>query len=393
MTLKHKAFIQALKFVRENPKKAKNYLNDKRMTNQEKVIFLSFLQVRDSNNQDVVDSLLRFTCSDVFVESQRHFGLGAAYNNLTNYAQSEFHLKESIRLNTYKDGADLKFAACHSLFIVCLNTFKLSGMEEAIQKMQEIETKSEKFNATLLYCEFSLAVQKQQIDLAKKLILKVEDNFAHLNEHQSLDYLLDYFDLFLMEDNYDQCMDAIERIKRLRKFKNESNLKYMQAMLGFIRDDAPIYLYEKDFQSYPFMCNQVMCIKALENGNEAAAREAWAYLHKTVPQSYQAPFEYIGPTNLFSKALSKFKLQVKPLSIPLSFESNLTKEEKLIQLLGNANTPIQKEAIYKLIWDKELESKDDLKKLVKVVQRARDRFDVDIKSIKGSYLIKDKKAG
>lgn len=393
MTLKHKAIISALMSLRDQPKKAKSFLNDKRMTSQEKIILASFLALRDFENQNVIDTLAKIKCSDQFVESQRHFCLGIAFNNLTQYPEAKFHLSESFELNQFEDGIEFKISVCQSLFTVNLNTHRIDGMEETIQKMRKITSASQNLALAIQYCEFSLVIQKQESGQAKKLIPKMEQIFSLLNEHQTISYLYDLFDLHLIEDNFEQCSEALDRIKRYKKFKNSTHVKYMQSMIGFIKDDAPIYLYEQNFQMYPMLLNQVLCIKALETGDEAAALQAWSKLHKIAPESFRVPFEFHGSPTLFSKALNKFKLQVKPISVPISFQENLTKEEKLIHLLDNSPIPLQKETIYQLLWEKELDSKDDLKKLVKVVQRAREKFAVDIKSIKGAYSLKQDKAG
>ena len=392
MSLKQKAFINSLKIVHQDPRKAKTFLGDKRLTNQERTILASFLSLRDFENKEVIEQLEKFNCQDPFVESMRLYCLGAAFNNLTEFSASETHLLKSIELNQSEGGEDFRMGACQSLFTVYLNTHHYAGMEEVI-KLLKASRPTERLPINIKFCEFSLVVQKQQLDLAKSMISSMEDTYPLFNEHQSISYLYDLFELYLFEGDFNQCAEVLERIKRVKKFKNSTHVKFMQTMINFIQNGTPIYLYEKDFKPYPQQLNQLICLQALERGDETTALKAWAELQKISPLSIKAPFEITGPPTLFSRAMEKFKLQVTAqIAIP-KIDENLPKEEKLFLILTHSTTPVLKEAIYRELWNKEIDTKDDLKKLVKVVQRAREKYSIDIQSIKGSYTLKQRKAG
>ena len=391
MTLKHKAFLTALRLLDSNSLKAKSFLSDKRMTHQEKIILSSFIALRDYENHDIIQVLSPLICQDPFVESQRLYCLGAAHNNLTHFAEAEKYLLESIEMNVFEGGENNRVASFQSLFTVYLNTHNFQKMEETIARLKKKKPVTEKIAVVIQYCEFSLAVQKQEISLAKSLIPKMEKTYPVFNEHQSISYLYDLFDLHLFENNYTACSEALERIKRLKKYKTSAHVKYMQTMVGFIQNNSPIYLYEKDFHKYPLLLNQMLCLQALERGDSEKALDAWFELRKILPEHIGEPFEYSGPPTLFSKALDKFKMEVKPV-VSVAVQEKMTKEEKLISVLAQSSLPLSKEVIYQELWSKEVDSKDDLKKLVKVVQRAREKYSVDIQSVKGSYVIRGKKS-
>ena len=60
--------------------------------------------------------------------------------------------------------------------------------------------------------------------------------------------------------------------------------------------------------------------------------------------------------------------------------------------MKNAQGPIPKEALYQALWEKEFQSKDDLMKLAKLVQRTKERYSIEVKSIKGAYALMINKA-
>lgn len=391
MTLKHKAFLTALSLITSESRKAKAFLPDKRMTQQEKIILSGFLALRDFENTEVITVLENFSSQDPFVESQRLYCLGAAYNNLTLFKEAEIYLNKSIELNQFENGMNQKIACCQTLFTVYLNSYQLDGMEKVIGYLNSIRPAGKRLLLTRAYCEFSYTVQKKNFDEACKQISMMEKIFPELNEHQSISYLYDLFDLFLIKNNFEMMNEALERMKHFKKFKNPAHVKYMQTMLNFLDQGTPIYLYEKDFQEYPYLLNQMLCIKALEKGDKEEAISKWENLRRMHPELYFEPFNYHGPLCLFERCLEKLLLteQANPI---YAVEESISREEKLFHLLRSSHLPLQKEMLYEALWGKAVESKDDLKKLVKVVQRARDKFSIEIKSVKGSYALIHKKS-
>lgn len=392
MPLKHKAFLKAIELVNSCPKKAKKYLNDMRMTQQEKTILAGFLSLRDFDNEDVITALEKFSCSDVFVESQRHFCLGAAYNNLTLFSQSKTHLLKSLELNQFQSGELVRIATFQSLFTVYLNLHDFSGMEQVISSLKQIDHHSLRLQFAIQYSQFSLTVQQMNIIEAKAQMVQMEKIFTQLSEHQAISYLYDLFEMHLFDDDYSGCLLVIERLKRFKKFKNSTNVMYMLAMINFIKFDTPIYLYKKNYEQYPLLESQIQCLQRLEIGDEAGALNAWSNLQKLSGGTIKAPFEIEGPPTLFSKALNKLKLNVKPSVSVIHISSGSSKEEKLHSLLHNSLKPIAKEVIYEQIWGVPVVTKEDLVKLFKLVQRTKEKFSVEIKSVKGTYFIRQDKS-
>ena len=387
--IKHKAFLQAVVLVNTESRKAKFYLNDKRMTLQEKTIIASFLALRDFENQEVIDVLTKMICHDPFVESQRHFCLGAAFNNLTQFKEAEFHLLESIGMNHFAGAELLSFGACQSLFTVYLNTHYLNGMSDMIARMKILFFSFPNSSLYIKGCEFSYAIQVQDFTKARLMLAYMEENHHSLNEHQRISYFYDLFELYLFMDNFKQAESALERIKRFKKYKNSIHTKYMQGLISFLLEAAPIYLYEKDFAEYPLLLNQLICLKSLECGDLSTALKSWNKLKVLEPGVIKDPFIYVGPPNLFSKAL--LKLTRKSNMLPILNDS-MIKEEKLFYLLTLSKGPIQKEMIYQEIWNSPVESKDEFSKLAKLVQRTKEKYGIEIKSLKGSYYLVTKKA-
>lgn len=391
-TIKHKAFLSTLILINTDARKARVFLNDKRMTFQEKSIVLCFFALRDFENQEVINQLEKMTCTDLFVESQRLFCLGAAYNNLTHFNEAKIFLKRSIDLNKFKGAEVLNFLASQSLFTVYLNLHNLSGMQKMIYSMKKFARSFPDSEFIIKFCEFTFEVRNLDFKSAQKSIINIERNFETLNEHQRISFLYTLFDFYIFQDKYDETIEIIQRIKNIKKYKNANHVIFMNTMISFLVEDSQLYLYENNYIKYPLMYHQIMCLKALEVADEMTATKAWYSLQLLDSRNYKKPFEYLGPPNLFKKVLEKLvSRSSKPVIISQDLLS-LNKDEKLLYLLKNANGPVSKEQLYQEIWENQVQSKDDFIKLVKLVSRVKEKFNVNIKTMKGTYLLTHKKS-
>lgn len=390
--LKHKAFIAALYLINSESKKAKQFLSDKRLTFQERTLISCFLALRDFENQEVINILEKMNCPDPLVESQKNYCIGAAYNNLTKFKESASYLMLSIEGNHFQGGEILKLGAMGLLFTVFLNTNDIGGMEHVLNSMKSIKKQDKTTILHFKSCEFSLAVQKQEFIKAQKMIDYLEIHFEEMNEHKRMAYLYDLFELHLFKDDFISAQKALDRIKLFKKYKNPVHTKYMQNVLRFLQHGTPLYLYEREFSEYPLLLNQLLCLQGLERGDEELSLKAWNNLRQLDPQSTKTPYDYSGPANLFSRALKVLNPKVnEKVIVDAEFKPGMLKEEKLFYLLNHSQSPLPKELIYTKLWNEKINSKDDLVKLAKVVQRTKQRYSVEIKSIKGAYIIVNKK--
>ena len=391
--LKYKAYIEALSLVNLDVKKAKIFLSDKRMPHQEKTILSCFIALRDFENLEIINILERMNCDDLFIDSQREFCLGAALNNTTRFKEAEAYLQSSILKNKMAGGQKHLAPILELLFTVYQNMNNTAGMELTLTKVKSLPNKTPKILRTILCCDFSLSVLKKNFPSAKNKISEMRRNFDFLNEHQRINFLYHLFSFYLFQDDFSGCEQTIDQLKRFKKYKNPINVKYMQSILNYLKNDTPFYLYEKDFEDFPLMLNQVLCLKGLESGDEEMAMKAWTTLQNIDPLNTKLPFDYTGPANLFSKALSKItrrnEKDLSPLKIKL--DPGLTKEKQLLYLLKEASIPLSKETLYQTLWNEEAQSKEELEKLSKLVQRVKQKHQVEIKYLKGAYSLISKK--
>src|SRR5690606_28766605 len=97
--ISEKTFHRALLEFNNHPEKMKRYLNDKRMTILEKNIINAYLLIRKNKNKDVIQIFTKKNDEgSAFVESQKHYVLGSAYNNLCQFTQAQIHFKNAIKL-------------------------------------------------------------------------------------------------------------------------------------------------------------------------------------------------------------------------------------------------------------------------------------------------------
>lgn len=144
---------------------------------------------------------------------------------------------------------------------------------------------------------------------------------------------------------------------------------------------------DNDFESCPILFYQIKVIQKLEAGDQKAANEFWHKLAQAYPETHGREFSnYTGDKCLFSMCLKKHEkvnnvFNLKQIELPK------IKEEALLKLLTEAETPLHQEIIYEMIWNEVPETKNDLNKVAQLVSILRQKGGLNIRIRKSCYYI------
>ncbi len=385
--VKAKAFKDALRHVSKDVKKAKKYFSDKRLTSSEKTILQSFLLLRDSENHTVIEILSSLKTTDPYVESQRLFCLANAHNNLSEFKAAIKFYRRAHELISGLDALPDELFILFCFHVCAINSSNQKLSLEIISQLGEL-CKSEQDQLRLELAQFSRAIMVKDHLRVLELYQNIKGHEKRLNEHQLVSYQLDYFDFLIQEEKLTQALLLLEQMGKLKKFKLSSMMKVLKSILKYLIENRPFYLYPQEFRDYPVLYYQAQCLLHLEKGEVDQAIKAWSSLSIESPELYGEPFHCLGHKTLFSLAIKKLLLK-KPKKLPV-IEKIKNFEDKFFDFLKDQGRAVPKEEIYRYLYGEDLNDKDDLKKLVKVVQRVRKKFQIDIKTTKGSYLLIDK---
>ncbi|MFZ4715393.1 MAG: hypothetical protein ACOYL6_16840 [Bacteriovoracaceae bacterium] len=382
---KAKLFLQAITLVNEDFLKAKSVLTDKRLSQLEKQIIQAYVDLRDNRFSEIIPVLINQKSEDVFVESQRNILLGLAYNNSGDLklARPFFEIAwDIVKTTNYKTS---QFIVLYNLFTLHRNLKQIERMSEYLDLMQELEIKDHPgLFLMLLRCRFCYYSYVGDMMKAKSFMLKIERRKEELGENQILSFQIDKFDFYLKNDQYSDCYKTLEEMKKFRIYASSFNFKFMKILLDHITLEKPIYAYDKDFINVPILYNMLNVVKALEAADPIEALKWWGELTLISPDIYQADFIYKGDKCLFSVAYQMHRQNDEKIII-LENVKEKTKEELLLKILENSKHPVRKDQIYKMIWGEELQDKEGLLKLSKLVWRVKKKFNIEIKTRKGCY--------
>lgn len=387
--MKQKTFYKTLLEFNQFPLKARQCLEDKRLTHTEKRILEGYLFVRNNQNDEALTLLRDLPVSELdFVEAQKKLIIGIALNNLSDFQQSEKYLLEAIRILKELNTPYFEFIGLFNLYFIYSNSNQLSLMEETIAQMDRLQIVEEIQSIRILRCKFDFFSESGRTDQAHEILRQLDTYKSRMAESDIISQLVCEFSFYVKHENFEQCRLILDEMKQYRKFQLTENFNFMKKLLDHLVMNAPIYLYGDDFKSIPLLYNQLKVIHALEDLDRKSAEDTWERLMKSFPESYLPGFKYVGAKCLFSLCLEKHLDSTISKSGLVKPESS-SKLESLLRLMESLKKPVSKGELYELIWGEGPSDKDDLKKLARLISRARLENGIDIKSRKGTYYIEE----
>jgi tetratricopeptide (TPR) repeat protein len=383
--VKEKTFYKILLEFTFSIEKTKRRIADLRLTTTEKLIIEGHLNIRKNLNQEVLKTFSETSPSDLsFVESQRQLILGSALNNLSRFIEAEKHILKSIEILQKFEAPFFVFYSYHLLFTIYLNLNQPASMLKTIQAMKEIP-KSQRQETLFLICEFCYEQEVGNHSAAMNFLKEIDLRMGDLTEGDVVRQLVNKFSFFVMLEELQQAGEVLAELKQFRNYQLSENYNFMKKMLDHLTDGSPLYIYDHLFQNVPVLLHQLKVIQGLEEKNLDSARSHWEKLKVISPSTYGKAFEYHGSTCLFSLGLRKHSHAEKvPMNLAPVGEN---KVDQLYSLLTLATVPMHASMIYELLWGSSPETKEDFKKVSRLISRVKKEKNVEIEFRKGVYSL------
>ncbi len=395
--MEEKTFYKILKEINLNPKKSRQALTDKRLSLSEKKIIEAYFLVRDNKNEEATDILHDIPSSpSPFVEAQKKLLLGISLNNKSKYLEAAASLESAFKQFEVLKTPYFSFVALFNLSFIYFNLKESKKLNLTIQKMHHIPLETKLQEMRLLRCQFLASYLANETESALGYLGKIKTFKSELPESDIISQLVCEFMFFVKLEKFEMCQKTLNEMKLYRKFHLTENYNFMKVLLSHVVNNTPLYVYDNDFTKVPILLNELKVIQSFEENNREAAKNYWQKLSASLPHIYQSDFRFQGEKCLFSIALYEHLSKHDTVANLVTKEdANLT--EKLVQILSNSKAPLGKELIYELLWGEHAESKDDFKKLVRLISKIRNEKGIEIVSRKGTYFIsgdhKNKKIG
>jgi hypothetical protein len=385
-----KTFMASMDWFNLTVAQKESYLKDKRLSQSEKKILECSLLLRENKFFEIISSLESLKTHNILVESQRCYVLGVCLNSSGRAHHSIPYFNIAWKILKDHDLKRYELNVLVQLFYVYLNIKTSGPLPEMLDRMEELMESNEKDQISFKRCLFNYHVFKGEYEIAKVHLKVLEKLKGKMHPGQFVSHLVDKFIYYLKIDQLSKCEQTLIELKEHRRYRITENFVFMQALLSHYMHRRPIYLYDEQFQKFPLLFLQLKVIQMLESGNKTEAEKNWLELNKINPEVYTNFLEYKGDKCLFSLCLSLYQ---KEQNIHFSeiFSGKLQLREKiLLETLCKTGTPVMKEILYMQIWKTPMVGKEDLTKLAMMITRIKRKTGVEIKSIKGSYMIQFK---
>ena len=362
------------------------YLNDKRLTHAEKKILEASLLLRKGDYSEIIDLISPIVAPNILVLAMKDFVLGVAYNAQARHDSGIRSLKSAIEVFHKQQLFHWEFQGLVQIFYNYLNLKMKRELAQVMDQMMEIDGLEPRDQFSLFRCRFNYFVFVGDFKKAQHELKRIERNKNEMHPGQYVNFLVDRFVYHLKIDRFEKCEQDLKELQQFRDYRLTESFYFMQSLLGHYQHRKPIYLYDDKFKNHPMLLHQLKVIQGLESGDETTARFHWAELNKLNSDVYCEYLDYQGDKCLFSLCLGLYTAESINISHLLQFKLS-PHEKKLITFLGKAGRPISKEELFEVIWGEKVEDKTDLSRLMTLVSRLKARTGIEIRSIKGSYLL------
>lgn len=386
MIVIEKVFHEALLTFKHDHNKVKRLLKDKRLSQIERdILEAHFLRKKNKNSQIIQLLEHRSEKTSDFIESQRNYILGLAYNHLSNFSKAEYHLQKANIL--LKDGQlyEFQFAVLYILFWVYANLQDEKRMKSCLMRLDSMGKISQYNEVQILRAKLCFYQLNSQVELAIETIDKVNKMTDRLTDAETISFLTDKFIFYSSIENFKECYKILNSMKEHRSFQLTENYNYMKTLLLHILDNSPIYAYENDYKNAPFLFYQLKVIQLLDAIDVETARIYWEKLQQIQPNVYLDQFEHVGEKNIFSYCLKKaFKKVPIKSQKEVIFSRQSSKIKSLIYLFEhNRGHYFSMTEIFTLLWGNIPHT--NVSKVARLIYRIRKETDLEIVHHGGKY--------
>jgi len=322
---------------------------------------------------------------DPFFEGVRHCFLGVAHNYYGQYKFAVEHLLVGESLLSDSPIEYFKTLNKTTLFLAYVNRQQLEPLHQIIDELNELKPENDFLRLTVVMCQALYFQRTNNLKKSNKLLKKEFEVKSSRFSSFEVNFIIIRFGNHFKAKEYSRCVKDLEDYKKATGFTTSSNYKYMKSLFYHILEDAPLYVYQSDFNDSVELFEQLMVIKSLSEGQKEKALHYWSYLAKHNSEIYQENFSFKGTTSLFADALEKHLNQKFCENLNLSKLASLKSlKEKLKYILKVGPDTIRKDQLIEWLWKEEYNEKNKAR-LRKLIHDYQAKYGECLKSEQDSY--------
>jgi tetratricopeptide (TPR) repeat protein len=362
-------------------------MNSNELSYSEKKIFKALYHFKKNKKKVCLNILKEKFNDDLFLEGMRYYLIGLTYNQFGHFFYAIENLEQSIKLFEECQEEDFIVNPLSILALVYCNRREELKMAEVLDKLLLFKPKTALRKLQIQYANFSYLYLSKQFSKAQKIYRKlIKENLPEFKVYKPY-FMILIFMFNVREKNYRKCYELMEDYSTLSGHMVKVNYSYNKALLDFIVNEKPLYIYAREFAEYPELHHQLEVIKALKSGDIDSATLFWGKLSKHNPDLYQENFQYKGEECLFTQGLRT--------CLPKSYfdcidtkklEELPTKLMKLDYILSFSEIPIPHTRLIELIYAEEV-SEMAKTKLRRLIADYTKKTGNHVKSHQGAYKL------
>lgn len=392
----HKTLLMAMEAAERSSVEAKKFLQDKRLTLSEKKLIGYLIQMRANDFSFIEEFTKTFNQTEPhFLQGLKHLVLGSVYIYKGHSVEAEEQLKLATSyLQESQEETLVKkmlFKSHLNLFYTYVNQKRFQEMKTQFEKTKQLEKlRADEISFMIMQvCYFSMIGNYNKAEETLDELREIKSEF---NDIQVISFLMESFDLAIKLELFSKAESVLVEMKRHRTFRLSATYQYCLKLLNFLVKGETIYAYDEDFKGCPDLYYMIRVICSLDQGHKTEAEVYWEKLSQIAPETYQKNgFNFTGDKCLFSLCLNKCLSKGDQHQFEL--RENYTDQEKafIAYFFSQGQSPLLKEELFKSVYGREPESKEDLAALAMLVFRINKKKELQFKSKKGSFYLAESK--
>ncbi len=352
------------------------YVRGATLSPTEKTLLEARRLIIDHEWKEAIELLDRASPQEKTHRAERDYLIGEAFNRLGDTRKGFEYTRRAIPL--YRELGDFP-GSFQGMFLLAINLHSQGMVEESEKLLTELEPLAKTpLQKHQIFREHQLCrVKLGRIPDLREILarLKAEMKGLPVRHRQITDHTIAY--LLMMEGDFKAAIKQYGVCAKTYRSLSRINSKFWSTLLTTVIDNRTLPTPDTVIRRAPLFFHRYALIRELQAGDLERAKPHWRELQGLVPELFGELFEFRqewAGRSAFGILVRRYRPGAeKTPKEPLQAASAELLEERLIQILRDAGSPVPKNKLIELLYGQPYDISLD-SRFYKLVQRTKRRF-------------------
>ncbi len=352
------------------------YVRGSTLSPSEKTLLEARRLIIDHEWKEAIELLERSVPQEKLLLAEREYLLSEAFNRMGETLKGFECVRRAVPL--YRDLGDFP-GSFQGMFLLAINLHSQGMVEESERLLDELEPMAKTpLQKHQIFRERQLCHVKlgKISDLDKTLTrLKAEMKGLPVRHRQVTDHTIAY--ILMMEGEFKSAIKQYGVCAKNYRSLSHIDSKFWSTLLTTVVDNRTLPTADAVIRRAPLFFHRYAMIRELQAGDMERAKPHWKVLQGLVPELFGELFEFRqewAGRSAFGILVKRYQPKGEQgAQAPVQASTSELLEERLVQILRDAATPVPKNRLIELLYGQPYDVSLD-SRFYKLVQRTKKRF-------------------